>query len=60
MKIIPHKWYKTKSSPYLICSRCGLVRLRNELTAKAIEYGCDHDEHPQYKKYLAKVKSGLT
>ena len=34
----------TASIPWPICTRCGLVYLRNEATAKAVKKGCPRDE----------------
>lgn len=56
MKVHPHRWGIVKGISYSVCMTCGLVKLRNPLTQKAIQYGCDHKEHPQYIKYLNKIK----
>lgn len=38
----PHKWRRYRFLPWEVCSRCGLIALRNEPTEKAIRLGCDY------------------
>lgn len=30
-------------------SRCGLVYLKNDLTARAMRLGCHYDDHPSWR-----------
>ena len=39
VKLAPHTPRKMRSLPWLVCSACGLVYLRNERTKKAIQEG---------------------
>lgn len=40
-----HSFKPRKSIPWLVCSGCGLVRLRNAFTDWCVARGCDYDEH---------------
>lgn len=41
----PHRWMTPKRLPWLtFCWRCGLMHLKNQLTAKAIHAGCYAEE----------------
>ncbi len=42
-KFIEHTWVKMVGVSKPVCSGCGLVRLRNKLTDKAVKRGCLHD-----------------
>ena len=37
------------------CSGCGLVALRNTFTQWAVNKGCLHDLHPDFKRQCAKA-----
>jgi hypothetical protein len=37
----PHVWFKYRALPWLVCKFCGLVRLRNESTERAVRRGCE-------------------
>lgn len=54
----PHKW--TPDRPrricgYSVCRGCGLVALNNPLTRKANLLGCNFEEHPKWKTWVAKL-----
>jgi len=52
----PHNFVKLyRSIPWLVCSKCGLVRLRNPFTDWCVRNGCDADERPDYKKMRDKL-----
>ncbi len=38
-----HTWIKLRAIPWAVCQCCGLVLLRNELTAAAVRAGCDRE-----------------
>lgn len=44
-KFQKHKFEKLKKVqyPWLVCSRCGLVLLKNKSTKKAVKLGCYHN-----------------
>lgn len=49
--IVQHNFEKRyKSIPWAVCTKCGLVKLRNPLTLWAVQHGCDYREHPNYTK----------
>ena len=39
---------KINGLPYLICSKCGLISLKNEFSRWCIQQGCDYQSHPQF------------
>lgn len=47
-KVTPHQWAKRKALPWPVCRCCGLVQLRNPLTAWCVARGCDYAEAPGY------------
>jgi hypothetical protein len=46
----PHNPKPYKGIPWSVCVKCGLVYLRNELTAWCVKKGCNASDHPQYKR----------
>jgi hypothetical protein len=50
-----HVWDKWQGIPWLVCNICGLVRLRNPITEWCDKHGCNHDEHPGYRKALERL-----
>ena len=44
---------KINGIPYLICSKCGLIQLKNDFSRWCIQQGCDYQSHPEF---LAKKK----
>lgn len=44
-----HQFRKERGIPWPVCNRCGLVWLRNPLTAWCVRHGCWHEEHPGYR-----------
>lgn len=40
----PHAMISRKRLPWLYCSRCGLVNLKNKATRAAMRAGCEVDE----------------
>ena len=60
-KMRPHRPGKVKFMPWQVCQGCGLVYLRNQLTAWALSKGCDYDIHPDYQRasrQLGKYSNG--
>lgn len=51
--IEPHKWAKMDGVGRERCVKCGLMALRNPLSQFCIKQGCDHEEHPRYKRMVA-------
>lgn len=39
VKLVPHRWMQLKRLPWPVCRGCGLVRLRNKPTEKAVRRG---------------------
>lgn len=37
----PHAWKAIRGIPWPVCRCCGLLRLRNALTDRAVAQGCD-------------------
>jgi hypothetical protein len=48
-KFEPHSPVKTSVFPWMYCKKCGLLYLRNSLTAWCIDKGCDFGYHSDYK-----------
>ena len=46
---------KLKNLSYLICSKCGLIKLNNPFTLWCVGQGCDYSEHPKYQTERAKA-----
>lgn len=38
-----------KGIPWLVCRKCGLIRLRNPLTDWCVKKGCNYNEDLNYK-----------
>lgn len=47
-----HSFVKRRGIPWLVCSKCGLVRFRNPITDWCVRHGCDATERPDYKSVL--------
>lgn len=47
-KLEPHVFKVSKKLPWLRCQRCGLLNLRNELTAWCMKMGCNASDHPEF------------
>lgn len=43
-----HSPKKRKGMPWVVCSGCGLVYLKNDFTAWAIRMGCNNSDHPGF------------
>jgi hypothetical protein len=43
-----HAFVPSKRLTWLICKRCGLLTLRNPLTAWCVKMGCNAANHPEY------------
>lgn len=43
-----HHFVVMKRMPWLRCKSCGLLTLRNELTAWTMKMGCNASDHPEY------------
>ena len=44
-----HHWFNYRRLSWAVCRYCGLVRLKNEATEKAVRNGCDGLEDPPAK-----------
>lgn len=52
----PHAFNRrVRCIPWVICSRCGLIKLNNPFTDWCARTGCNHDEHPEYQKQRDKA-----
>ena len=49
-----HNPVKLGKLPWLYCIKCGLIYLNNDISKWAIAKGCNHSEHPDYKRKLNK------
>lgn len=47
-KLEPHSFRASKKLPWQRCQNCGLLTLRNDLTAWCIKVGCNAADHPEY------------
>lgn len=47
-KFEAHHFAASKKLPWLRCKHCGLLTLRNELTAWCTKMGCNASDHPEY------------
>ena len=47
---------KISGLSYLVCSKCGLINLRNPFTLWCIQRGCDYEEAPGYENERRKVR----
>jgi hypothetical protein len=55
-KIDPHSFFNPKNRFYKpVCVKCGLMRLNNPITDWCVKQGCDHEEHPDYKRKLKEL-----
>lgn len=54
-KLEPHTFKPVKRLAWLRCSHCGLLTLRNELTAWATRMGCNAADHPDYRSRLRRL-----
>jgi len=43
-KKVGHRPIRVKQFPWPICSTCGLLYLRNDVTRKSIKRGCEVDD----------------
>lgn len=51
-----HSPATSKKMPWLLrCKFCGLVYLKNEFTKRCIKAGCNHKDHPEYRKWRAET-----
>ncbi len=50
-KMEGHKPKPMKGLPWVCCSSCGLLFLKNEFTRMCIKYGCHYDLHAGYKAW---------
>lgn len=57
-KLDPHGWMKHKSAAFEHCRHCGLVALRNPISALCIKLGCNYDLHPRFRAWLKRVRAG--
>lgn len=47
-RLEPHQFGTRKGIPWSSCKSCGLLNLRNELTAWCVKMGCNASDHPEY------------
>ena len=47
----PHS-FTSKAYHWWMCSKCGLLRLKNGLTEWSVEKGCKADLHPAFKSVV--------
>lgn len=48
-KLEPHVFGHAKRLPWSFCKRCGLLNLRNDLSAWSVKVGCNAHDHPEYQ-----------
>lgn len=48
-KLEPHAFAPVKRLAWLRCKHCGLLTLRNDLTAWCIRMGCNAEDHPEFR-----------
>jgi hypothetical protein len=53
---MPHVTANKSIAGFRYCARCGLMYLKNEWSQAAYKYGCNYDEHPEYKRVEQKVR----
>ena len=54
----PHSFTrKLKCIPWMVCSHCGMIRLRNPMSDWCAKNGCNHTEHPSYEAERMKILS---
>ncbi len=46
----PHHWFQQQY--FTSCAKCGLIRLRNQLTDWSIDKGCNFSDHGQFRKMV--------
>lgn len=46
----PHRWKPMKGISRDRCVKCGLLALRNKFSEWCARMGCEHAEHPAYKR----------
>ena len=56
-KFDPHSPKKRKNISWPVCSKCGLIYLRNDFTDWAIKMGCNNNDHPNYERERIKKRS---
>ena len=48
-----HRFENPKNRFYKpVCFRCGLMRLNNRITHWCDKHGCNHSDHPDYKRIV--------
>lgn len=50
----PHHFVHVRFMSYPLCTKCGLVFLKNALTAWSVKKGCDARLHPDFKAQVRK------
>lgn len=50
-----HKWGAYKGIPYPVCINCGLMLMRNRLTALAVRRGCDHSKDADWPSQVKRL-----
>lgn len=54
-KFVGHSFTLMKLTGKQYCTRCGLVAGKSQITQWCVDKGCNHEDHPQYKKKLKKL-----
>jgi len=49
-KFEAHHFEKRKRIQWQVCSKCGLIALRNDFTRWAIKKGCNNEDHPEFAR----------
>ena len=61
-KVEPHTFRSVRRMSWEVCTGCGLVRLKNQLTEWCVRNGCNYADHPGYRGAVATLggKAGAT
>lgn len=59
-KLEPHAFVKPRLLPWLICTRCGLLSLRNALTGWCERMGYLHRRHPNYPHRVMATREAVS
>lgn len=48
-KLVPHSFSFISRVGKSVCSRCGLVYLKNDFSEWSVKMGCNSSDHPSYQ-----------
>lgn len=54
-KLEHHSFTGWRICNWQVCTKCGLMRLKNPLTDEAIRLGCNHTDHPNWKQTVSRL-----